>query len=164
MGKVTIIRYADVYEQTEKYGSLFKDDKDWFHKFTYFDELYKRRDLKDFRKIQKNVEKFGRWVHDGKFNDVRDVRRLANVLDDEDALRILERESFREALQVADNKNPALKSKEFKKIAGIIELIRSFPRRELIKTMQDPARRGILETLKKEIDSLLRDIDSEKFF
>ena len=78
MGKVTIIRYADVYEQTEKYGSLFKDDKDWFHKFTYFDELYKRRDLKDFRKIQKNVEKFGRWVHDGKFNDVRDVRRLAN--------------------------------------------------------------------------------------
>src|SRR5208337_1109604 len=162
MGKVTLIRYADVYEQTDRYGNLFKDEKDWYHKFTYFDELYKRKDLKDFRTLQQNVDKFAYWVHDGKFSDVRDVRRLANVLDDEDALKVLERANFREALQLVDNKNPALKSKEFKKIAGLIELIRSFPRRELIKTMQDPARRGILETLRKEIDSLLRDIDSMK--
>lgn len=160
MGKVTVIRMADVYEQTNKYGRRFKDDQEWFHKFTYFDELYKRRDLKEFRELQKNVDRFANWVHEKKFKDVRDVRALARVLADDDALRVLEREKFVKAYRVVERKNPALKSREFKKIAEVVEIIRSFPRRELIKTMQDPARREMLVTLKREIENLLRDLDS----
>jgi len=158
MGKITVIRMADVYEQTERYGRRFKDDKEWYHKFTYFDELYKRRDLKEFRSLQKNVDMFANWVYEGKFSDVRDVRLLAPVLADPDALRTLERGKFSDALKILEKKNPALKSKTFKQIEKVTELIRSFPRKELLKTVRDPERIKMLEQLRDELNTLLKDI------
>jgi len=159
MGKITVMRHAAVYEQTDRYGNKFKDDYEWYHKFTYFDELFKRKDLKEFRTLQKNVDWFADLVHQKKFKDVRDVRKLAKVLADEDAKKVLEREKFEDALKVVEKKNPALKSKTFKKISEVIELIRFFPRTELLKTREDPARREMLETLKREVTDLLRDLD-----
>lgn len=158
MGKVTVIRMADVYEQTKMYGKRYTKDKEWYHKFTYFDELYKRRDLKDFRSIQKKVDMFANWVHEGKFDDVRDVRSLARVLADTDAFKALERGNFANALKIIEKKNPSLKSKTFRQIEKVTELIRSFPRKELLKTVQDPERIKMLKQLKSEIDALLKDI------
>jgi len=159
MGKVTLIRMVRSYEQTYKYGKKYPEDQFWYRKYTYFEELFKKRDLKEFNKIQQNVDKFAKWVHEDKFRDVRDVRILAQIMGDSDALKLFETHGLAEALKLLENKNPALKSREFKQIQKTIDLIRFFPRKELIKTVSDSRRRAIILKLKKEVDSLMKDID-----
>lgn len=160
MGKITVIRMVDVYKATENYGKRYPSDKDWFRNFTYFDELYKRRDLKEFRENPKNIEKFTEWVHNKKFIDVRDVRFLAKILVDKEALEIMERKKFADARLIVESKDPTVVSPEFKKIKETIDIIRSFSRKELVKTLNDASRIRLLQSLKKEITDLIKDIES----
>lgn len=160
MGKITIIRMTKAYEQTLRYGKEYSDDKIWYRKYTYFDELFKSRALVSFSKVQKNIDKFSTWVHEGKFGDVRDVRHLAKIINDEDAMREFEIHGFKKAFDLLEEKNPTLKSREFKQIKKTIEVIRFFPHNELIKTLKDPNRIKILRQLKEEVDSLIHGIDS----
>ena len=67
--------------------------------------------------------------------------------------------NFAKAFALLQEKNPALKSQEFRQIQKAIDVIHSFPRRELIKTLSDPYRKAIIRRLKKEIDSLVKDIE-----
>lgn len=161
MGKSTVIRFVRVYEQTTLYSKRHGDDKEWYNKFTYFDELFKKRDLKEFGQLQTNVDKFADWTYYGKFNnDVRNVRYLHEVLADQDALRTFENKDIEAALVLLHSKNPALKSREFKKISELILLIQQFPRKEILKTASDSNRRKLLEKLRSEVDMLLKDLDS----
>ena len=161
MGKTTVIRSVTVYEQTKRYHDRYSADKEWYRKYTYFDELYKKRDLKEFTKLQANVDKFADWVNEEKFNnDVRLVRILPQVLEDKDAFNIFEKKGMLAAMAFLNSKNPALKSREFKKISELILIIQKFPRKEIINTAKDPNRRKLIEKLRAELDSLLRDIDS----
>jgi hypothetical protein len=158
MGKVTIIRMAKAYEQTDKYSHQYTDDKEWYRKYGYFDELFRKRDLRDFSKYQKNVDIFATWVHDKKFNETSDIRMLSKILSDEDAKRRFELYGFADALKLVEERNPIIKSKEFKQIAKTINTIRLFPRKELVKTVGDPYRLRLLQKLKDELDALLQDI------
>ena len=45
-------------------------------------------------------------------------------------------------------------------ISKTINLLADFPRKKLIRTMREPAKRKMLERLKEEIDSLLCDVKS----
>lgn len=162
MGKITVIRMVDVYKATEGYGRKHPDDKQWYHKFTYFDELYKKRDLKEFRNDPNNVIKFGDWVREEKFHDVRDVRDLPKIVGDMEALEALERTNIDGARKVTESKDPTIKSPEFKKLKDTIDVIRSFSRKELINTLKDSSRITLLRTLKNEVESLLKDLDTMK--
>jgi len=160
MGKVTVIRNVDVYNATQTYGKRYPEDKEWFRKFTYFEELYKRKDLKDFRANIKNVDKFSEWVKNNKFHDVRDVRSLARVLADSEALEKLERHGFADAQKIIESKDPTVTSAEFRKIKDTVEIIRSFPRKELMKTLNDSSRMSLLKLLRKEVQDLLKDLEA----
>ena len=161
MGKVTVIRMCNAYEQTDRYGgTLHPDDKEWYRKYSYFDELFRKRDLKVFVKLQKNLDDFANWIYQGKFKEHSEIRSLAKILADEDAKRIFEADGATGAIRLLEEKNPSLRSPEFKQIAKTIELIRTFPRKELMLTIKDSKRRELLEKLRHEIDSLLGDLDS----
>jgi len=162
MSKPTIIRAAEVYSATEKYGKKYIMDKEWFRKFTYFDELYKRKDLKEFRKENKNLEKFENWVFHKKLDDVRKVRKLALLLSDKDAMNEFEKRGFDAAMNIIGSKDPSINSSEFKKIKDTIDVLRNLPRKELSKTVNDSSRLNLLNSLKREIDSLIKDIRSMK--
>jgi len=162
MGKSTVIRAVEVYGATQKYGDKYKADKEWFRKFTYFDELYKRKDLKEFRKEDKNLERFENWVFHKKLDDVREVRQLAKILQDEDAFKEFEKNDFDAAMNLIGLKDPSINSVEFKEIKDTIDVLRNFSRKELSKTVKDDSRLKLLNSLKKEIDSLVKDITSMK--
>ena len=163
MGKSTVIRAVEVYAATEKYGKKYTEDEEWFSKFTYFDELYKRKDLKDFRKDKKNFEKFENWLFHEKFQrDVRKVRKLSQLLQDKEAMKEFEKNGFDAAMEIIGIKDPSINSSEFKKIKETIDVIRNFTRKELSKTVNDSSRLNLLNSLKKEIDGLLKDIKSIK--
>jgi hypothetical protein len=158
MGKITVIRVCTVYEETLHYGNRYPEDREWYRKFTYFEELFRRRDLKQFRKLKENVNKFAEWVHSGNFKDSHDVRVLGQIIKDADAMRAFENEGINAALALLQEKDPALKSKEFKQISKLISLIHTFPRREIIRTVNDPSRLRLIKQLKSEVDALLDDI------
>ena len=160
MGKVTIIRMVNIYEQMLKYHKRYESDEDWHDKFSYFDELYKKRGLDEFRARQSNVDKFADWVHEKKFDDLRDIRLLDRIVKDEDALRAFEIRGLKAALKLLEEKDPTIKSIEYRQISKTISLLADFPRKELIHTMREPAKRKMLERLKEEIDSLLQDVKS----
>ncbi|MBI2449583.1 hypothetical protein HYV49_04775 [Candidatus Pacearchaeota archaeon] len=164
MGKATVIRQVEVYDATDKYGKNYSDkDKEWFNKFTYFDELFKRKDLKEFKKEVKNIEKFGNWVYHTKFNnDVRKVRQLARILQDKDAFKEFEKKDFNAAMEILGSKDPSINSSEFKKIKDTIDVIKNFSRKEISKTINDDSRLILLNSLKKEVDNLIKDIKSMK--
>lgn len=158
MGKVTVIRMVRAFKQTRSYGLKYSKEKNWYRRYSYFDELFKRLDLREFSSIQKNVDKFSGWVHEDKFKRFTDIRLLKQVLEDEDARNILEIYNFEKALKLLEEKNPGLKDKNFKQIQGTIKIIHSFSRKELIRTIKDPSRIAVIQKLKEEIDSFLRDI------
>lgn len=163
MGKATVIRAVEVYRATEKYGKKYNSDEEWFRKFTYFDELYKRKDLKIFRIENKNLEKFENWVFHNKFKkDVRKIRKLSLVLPDKEAMKEFEKKDIDAALNIIGLKDPSINSLEFKKIKDTIEIIRDFSRKELSKTVHDTSRLTLLNSLKKEISGLIKDINSMK--
>lgn len=162
MGKATVIRAVDVYKATEKYGKKYNSDKEWFRKFTYFDELYKRKDLKEFRKDTKNLNKFENWIFHKKLDDVREVRKLVIILQDKEAMIEFEKKDFNAAMSEIGLKDPSINSAEFKKIKDTINVIRNLPRKELSKTVNDSSRMKLLNSLKKEVDSLIKDIKPMK--
>lgn len=162
MGKATVIRAVEVYGATQKYGEKYKTDKEWFRKFTYFDELFKRKDLKEFRKDPKNIEKFGNWVFHKKLDDVREVRQLIKILENSEAFDEFEKKDFNAAMSEIASKDPSINSPEFKKIKEVIEIIRNFSRKEISNTIHDDSRLILLNSLKKEIDGLVKDIQSMK--
>jgi BMFP domain-containing protein YqiC len=81
-------------------------------------------------------------------------------MNDDDAMRLFERKGFEDAFSQVQDKNPALRSREFKQIAKTIKFLKLFSRKELVKTVNDPARREMLRKLREEVDSLLKDITS----
>lgn len=158
MGKITIIRLVSVYEQTDRCRLKHPEDKEYHRKFSYFDELFKKRGLKDFTRKQENIDKFIEWVYEGKFSDHRDVRLLDRILADPDVFHIFETENSAEAIKLLEEKDPALKSREFRQITKTIKVLGSFSTKEFVKIVKDPYRIKILENLKEEIDSLLASI------
>lgn len=162
MGKATVIRAVEVYGATQRYGNKYKIDKEWFRKFTYFDELYKRKDLKEFRGNPKNIDKFENWVFHKKLDDVREVRQLSKIFNDEEAMSEFEKKDFNAAINIIGSKDPSINSSEFKKIKDTIDVIRSFSRKELSRTIKDTSRLNLLNSLKKEVESLIKDIKSMK--
>jgi len=159
MGKATIQRCVIVYKTILDYSRKYPDDKKWFHKFTYFDFLFQRRDLKEFREDTDFVNEFIKWVHDEKFHDVRDIYQLAKVVSDIDAFQTLKKKNFKEALDVLDKKDPSLSSQEFKKISETIDVLKS-PEMKPEEIIANPAKMKLLIKLDSEMRLLMADIDS----
>jgi len=159
MGKATIQRCVIVYKTILGYSRKYPDDIKWFHKFTYFDFLFQRRDLKEIREDKDFVNDFIRWVHDGKFHDVRDIYQLAKVVVDIDAFQTLKKKNFKEALDVLEKKDPSLTSQEFKKISETIDVLKS-PEMKPEEIITNPAKMKLLIKLESEARSLMADIDA----
>jgi hypothetical protein len=164
-GKGTVIRMVKAFEKTMEYGKKHPEDRAWFRKFTYFDELYKKPDLRGWiDQDPGNVEKFIDWVAGGKFNDVRDVRIVPELLADPDAMKVfLSAEGdIVKAKEALSQKDPAISSQTFATVKKTIEALRSIPRSEFIQTSRDTSRVKLLKELRLEVDSLLEDIDKMK--
>jgi hypothetical protein len=164
-GKGTVIRMVKAFEKTMEYGKKHPEDKYWFRKFTYFDELYKKPDLRGWiEQDPLNLDAFIEWVAVGKFNDVRDVRILPDILGDPDSAKIFRSPEgdIVEARNVLSRKDPTISSQTFAAIKKTIEALRTIPRSEFIQTRNDTSRVKLLRELRLEVDSLLEDINRIK--
>jgi hypothetical protein len=160
MGKVTIQRSIIVYKQTLDYARTFPDDNDWFHKFTYFEELFRRLELKEYADQKDFLQKFSRWVHDGKFRDHRQVRQLKQVLSNSQAYEVFLKRDFDAALKVLEKGDPSISDKDFKRIKGTIDALKSISRKQLYGIKANPAKIKLLIALEAEVKNLLAELEA----
>jgi|GEM_PF-2903264 len=162
MGKPTVKRNIEVYREIIKYQARYTDDGEWVHKFTYFDELFKRKDLKEWRETEGSLKLFAGWVHGKKFRDVRDVRKLYLVLSDEEAFKAFKEHNFDRAMKVLERNDPSLTDNYFKKIKSTLEIIRTTSRSKLEEIVKNPEEFKLLNSLSAELENLMMDLKSKR--
>lgn len=161
MGKISAMRMVDAYERTLDYHERHPDDPLWVGRFSYFYELLKRNQLKDWVADSDNVEKFMQWISKGQIEKGAEVRVLPDIIAVPEAYKtLLDGGKISDALSVVASENPAVTSKSFKTIEKAIEELRTFPRDELIDTIKNPAKMRMLEKLHSELEAIIADIKS----
>lgn len=143
------------YEETRDYIERTGDPQG-INRFSHFEEFMKQKELRDRREKQPEfMLEFGRWVHDGKFVDSRDVRYLPDILKNEEAYSRFRKSGIREARQVLFDRNPSLASNLYSAIDHATAELENASLAEM-KSLQegDESRLEKLRRLVKAIHSL----------
>jgi hypothetical protein len=94
-------------------------------KFSYFEELYKKPQLREWVANAPNGEDmFVDWVGTEKIDQGLHVRDLPAILKDEDAVKALTEDGFAAAQRVLEEDNPALTSKLFRRMVEMAEALK----------------------------------------
>jgi len=162
LGRATISRSLVVYKLVEKYRRMFPMDNQWFRKYTYFEELFRRKDLKERRENSSFLDKFSKWVYQKKFRDHKDVRKLNEILSHPNARRAFEERDFIASLKVIEMEKPEFSDRDFKRVSDTIDFIRDVSRKRIDDILSNAAKYKLIVTLEAEVKSLLIDLEAKK--
>lgn len=144
---------AAVDFMNEMYFPITADPNNPDHrsKFSYFLEFYKNGKIQVHQASLPDLkERFARWVRDGRLDTGARVRRLAKILDSEEATRLLDVVGYAAADEYLQQQNP-----EDHELYATIERTRSrlesMTVAELMELAASPERRGILQALDDEL-------------
>ncbi|MBI3486493.1 ParB N-terminal domain-containing protein [Candidatus Daviesbacteria bacterium] len=128
----------------EQYLPAHRDDPNEVGKFSYFVEYVKDKKLqKLMQKTSKDVKDFCDWVADKeKIPTGQDVRRLRDILENQDTNNTFIDKGFNAAMQILEFKKPYLVSHFYKDIENVIE--------------------GLKEINTQELDEIINEDNSEK--
>lgn len=102
------------------------------NKFSFFEELMKKRPLKEHYTADPDFKKrFQQWVKHEKLIDAKDVRKLPEILESPDALKALEDDGIKAAERILITDKPELGSDLFASIKKATEYINGAPQTEL---------------------------------
>jgi hypothetical protein len=157
MSKGQVIQKCKAYEYTIEYMKTTGDSD--IKKYSFFEEMYKKKDLRNWiEKNPTNIKTFFSWIRQEKFNvsGATDVRRLPEVLNDEEAMLAFEGENgnIERALFELQKKNPAISSSTFKSIEDAINALNQMPRYEFESIVEKEAKVRMLKTLHTEIEKI----------
>ena len=94
MSKGTVGRYVEAYGMHMAYLRRYPFPGNQY-KWSYFFEFQKKKALRDRRKDDPEFEeRFGDWVEHGRLGRGEDVRRLPELLEDPEALNLIDSASF----------------------------------------------------------------------
>ena len=168
--KTTVQRLLDAYKLMSnvflkmdggKYAS--QGDGVW----SFFEELYKRRELKDWRDSgEEFTTNFCRWVGDGRLQKGEQVRNLGEVLKHPEARKKFEDgdtgTALKEAMEVVRSVDPSIDSDFFKLLGKVRNALTSAAQvKEIIRIRKDQAaRKQVLETYSALIEFMkLAEVD-----
>ena len=90
MSKTTVGRYVDAYEMHTAFLRRYPFPGNQY-KWSYFYEFQKKKPLRDRRKEDPEFEEqFGRWIEEGKLRRGEEVRRLPELLEDDETLAMID--------------------------------------------------------------------------
>ncbi|MBA7550195.1 hypothetical protein ES705_42703 [subsurface metagenome] len=119
------------YEETKIYLAE-NNDPSGIRRFTHFEELMKKRELRERR--EKNPEfmkEFRKWVAGDKFPDSRDVRKLSDIIDNPKAFEVFKRNNTQAAEMVLNREDPTRSSDLYFSIEGTTRQLRNIPLAEI---------------------------------
>jgi len=145
------------YEETKVYLEA-TGDPEGINRFSHFEELMKKKELRDKREDDPGfMEDFRTWVREGRFPDAKDVRELPDILTNEAALNAFTDGGAVAARQVLQQRNPALVSSLWATVDRAISELRGAPLLEIEDLQRrHPAKLEKLEELRAAIDTVKR--------
>lgn len=131
MSKSKIAQKIAAYEETKTYLSEF-NDPNGIRRFSHFEELMKKRELREYRESNPEFKKeFRKWVFEGKFPDAKDVRNLPEILSNPKALEVLKRKEIQAAVHVLNKEDPSRSSDLYYSVDEATRQLRNIPLAEI---------------------------------
>jgi len=166
ISKTRVTQMIKSYETTLKYKDKFPDDDLWLRRYSHFEELWKKKALKEWANDPHNLELFMKWVHDNQFPMAIKVRKLDSVIQDgkdaykaikkgatiDEAVEILQRQEQNRTItaKIADEVED--------KVIDFQELLQNFPRGKMKELANDKEKMKRFEALYKDFGQIIKDI------
>ena len=142
-----VIRDLKAYEtMTEKLLPKMKGSNG-LDKWSFVQELFKRKDLEEYRAKPSNIDEFVSLVVDKKLKHGADVRKLATILKHKDAVKVLKKQDVESAMSIVGKSDPTADSGAFRKLKETANLLRDLPSKELQRLREAEKPRLILQEL-----------------
>lgn len=140
------------------------------YKWSFFDELYRSRDLRDeLKRNHKFGEQFCRWVGEERLPDGADVRKLPAILKHPEAREALETRpkdvALQEAVRIVEKSDPEIGSDLFQQLRKLRETCTDVGQvKEILRIRTDPvAQDKVMETyMALRNFMLLADLDPDR--
>ncbi len=116
-------------------------------KWSFVQELFKRKDLAEYRAKPANVDEFVSLVVNNKLKRGADVRKLAKILKLKDAVKVLKKQGVESAMSVVGKADPTADSGAFRKLKDTTTLLQRLPNNELQRLRDSEKPRVILQEL-----------------
>jgi len=159
MGKATVEKMLWAFEATKDYGNKYPQDKEWLGKYSYFYELYKKKDLREWAEKGDNLQLFSRLVGEDKIPRGEHVRSLPRVISNDTALKALETKGMEAAIEIVEKEDPAVTSNVYKVVKQAINVLNTIPLDEFTMTAKDEARLKMLRELRGSVDRILKNVE-----
>jgi len=169
LSKITKLNEKDIKEDIKafeimstqfmpKYG---EGDPASVHKYSYFKEYVKDKKLLNVMENKGYDEKdFANWVGNDKFVKAQDVRKLRNILNDDEARGAFIEKDYDRAIEILKDVIPQKSDKLYILIDDLIDRIKKIKLSEIeeLNSEKGEKRRKLIENLNKEVNFLLKRI------
>ena len=154
LSKSKITQQLKAYQWTTDYLNEHPDPKN-LDKFSFFDELTRKRDLADrYTDDLEFQQRFNRWLTDGRLNDSKQVRQLPMLLDNAQATKVLDEKGYVAAARVLVSEDPALGSDLYDAVKRATDKLTKAPADEIRDLAQNKQKLLMLRNLRRAIDDL----------
>lgn len=146
----------EAFQATLDFGHLFPDEEGkWIHKFSYFYELFRRRQLRDWAREGKNLAQFMDLIYGEKpklwlGSQVRD---LGEIIVDPKAFDRLLTQGYEKAIETVRAKKSKI-DRYAKTLEDASEALLQLTR-EPLKVSEDPDKVKVLGDIKQRVDYIL---------
>ena len=155
MSKGKIHQKLWAFSETKNF--LKQHPKESIDRYSFFEEAYKKKNIKEFVEDSKERFEFHKWIVDNKFNltGAKDIRYLSLILNNKELMKTFQKQGIKEAY-FNYQKDPEKSDKEFEVILEAHKLLRNLNAHGNKTILEDNAKIDLLSKLKEEIDKILR--------
>ncbi len=146
----------EAFQATLEFGNRYPDDEGkWVHKFSYFYELFRRRQLRDWAKDGKNLAQFMDLIS-GEAPKLwlgSQVRDMGEIIADKKAFDRLLTQGYNKAIEIVRAKRSKIDryAKTLEEASAALLLLT----REPLKLSKDPSKVKVLADIKQRVDYIL---------
>jgi hypothetical protein len=161
ISKKTVQTVKSAYEATLGYQNKHRDDAKWYYKYSYYHEIFKNEQLKNWAKQNGNLESFTDWIYTGKIPRGEDVRKLKKLILDQELFDEFKNANVTRARVILASFE-TLGSKSLDIISKATEVLRNFPLGELRGIVSDPVKMKVINEHYEEMTSFMKNAQSLK--
>jgi hypothetical protein len=159
INRSTAERMINAYRDTLTFREKHPDEASWASKYSYFDEIYKRSELREWVERQRNRQKLMDWIYRERIRTGLDIRKLPLILKDKYAVKILTKSNVDKAYDYLARKDPSLADDFYRKVNDVVKTIRLMEGKQLMLAATDPNRGRLIRELTDSSISLSASVE-----
>lgn len=154
LSKSKIVQLLTAYKATTEYLGANPAPEN-IRKFSFFQEVAKKRELKERFEYEPTFkQRFHRWLSTEKLTEAKQVRDLPLILENTEALKVLDKNGFLEARKVLTRSDPSLESDLFYAIKDTTERLKDAPASEISDLKVNKHKLLMLKNLSRAVEDL----------